>query len=154
MLLFRRIGSCDTKEELKKPGWAKTTEGDWVTVINTHEYPQEVRTSVCKNLDLTCSLSYSRKKTTCQQKYAERRWKLFPFSWEFSFLLFLLKNECFSRLMVVDLEDPERGIFTAFFSIPSSCTCAVVDSSEDSPFLTESTSSPDRGWYSDRKSLY
>ena len=24
---FRRIGSCDTKDELKKPGWAQTTEG-------------------------------------------------------------------------------------------------------------------------------
>ena len=26
-LISRRIGSCDTKDELKKPGWAQTTEG-------------------------------------------------------------------------------------------------------------------------------
>ena len=37
-----RIGSCDSKEELKKPGWAKNVDGKWVTVINTLEYPQEV----------------------------------------------------------------------------------------------------------------
>ena len=85
---FRRIGSCDTKDELKKPGWAQTTEGKnilltiiiifcknlnftrndtylfsgrWVTVINMHEYPQEVKTVQCKNELSSCSLSYSKK---------------------------------------------------------------------------------------------
>ncbi len=71
----RRIGSCETVEGMKKPGWAKTNEGKWVTVINTHEYPQEVRTVSCKKLGSKCELSYSKAKTSCQQKYAERRYE-------------------------------------------------------------------------------
>lgn len=69
----RRIGSCDTKDELKKPGWAKTTESNWVTVINTHEYPQEVRTVQCKSESSSCSLRYSDSPSSCQQQFTERR---------------------------------------------------------------------------------
>lgn len=69
----RRIGSCDTKEGLKKPGWAKTITGKWVTVINTHEYPQEVRTIQCRSNGKDCASNYSRTKSTCQQKFTERR---------------------------------------------------------------------------------
>ena len=42
-----RIVSCDSKEDLKKPGWAKHVDGKRVTVINTREYPQEVRAIQC-----------------------------------------------------------------------------------------------------------
>lgn len=69
----RRIGSCDTKEELTKPGWAETVDGEWVTVINTHEYPQEVKTTQCRNLGTSCSLTYTSSKTSCQQKFTDRR---------------------------------------------------------------------------------
>lgn len=31
-----------------KPGWSKTVEGNWVVVVNTDEYPQEVKTVECK----------------------------------------------------------------------------------------------------------
>ena len=31
-----------------KPGWGKTVEGKWVVVVNTDEYPQEVKTVECK----------------------------------------------------------------------------------------------------------
>ena len=74
MIDCRRIGSCDTNEELKKPGWAQTVDGEWVTVINTHEYPQEVKTTQCRNLGTSCSLSYTSSKTSCQQKFTDRRY--------------------------------------------------------------------------------
>lgn len=70
----RRIGSCHTREELKKPGWAKTVEDKWVTVINTHEYPQEVRTIQCRSEGQDCSSNYhNNKASTCQQRFTERR---------------------------------------------------------------------------------
>ena len=43
----------------------------------------------------------------------------------------------FFRLMVVDPYEPERGIFTAFFSIPSSCSCGLdKDKGTKHPFET------------------
>ena len=44
----RRTGSCETVEQMVKPGWSKTVEGNWVVVVNTDEYPQEVKTVECK----------------------------------------------------------------------------------------------------------
>ena len=46
--LNRRSGSCETIEDTLKPGWAKTIEGNWVTVVNTNAYPQEVKTVDCR----------------------------------------------------------------------------------------------------------
>ena len=47
-IFHRRVGSCEATEVSKKPGWAKTTHGDWLVVVNMNEYPQEVRTIHCK----------------------------------------------------------------------------------------------------------
>ena len=42
--------------------------------------------------------------------------------------------------MAVDPKEPERGIFTAFFSIPSSCACSANINSTRGNELTTSTS--------------
>ena len=42
--------------------------------------------------------------------------------------------------MAVDPKEPERGIFTAFFSIPSSCACSATINSTRGNELTTSTS--------------
>ena len=46
--LFRRVGSCETDQVVNKLGWAKTVSNEWLVVVNTNEYPQEVRTVYCK----------------------------------------------------------------------------------------------------------
>ena len=34
------------------------------------------------------------------------------------------------RLMVVDPTQPEKGVFTDFFKIPTSCSCSIVNDQE------------------------
>ena len=46
--LNRRVGSCETDQVVNKLGWAKTVADEWLVVVNTNEYPQEVRTVYCK----------------------------------------------------------------------------------------------------------
>ena len=47
-IVFRRVGSCTTDQVVNKLGWAKTVSNEWLVVVNTNEYPQEVRTVYCK----------------------------------------------------------------------------------------------------------
>ena len=49
-------------------------------------------------------------------------------------------NGLIVRLMAVDPKEPERGIFTAVFSIPSSCACSANSNSTRGNELTTSTS--------------
>jgi hypothetical protein len=35
-------------EETLRPGWSRSVEGLWLVVVNTNEYPQEVKTVTCR----------------------------------------------------------------------------------------------------------
>lgn len=101
MATFRRSGSCETIEDSIKPGWAKTVDGAWLAVVNTHEYPQEVKTVSCESEGEDCAMMYSRTHSMCEQKKVRR------------------------KMMVVDPRHPEKGVFSEAFDIPTECACAV-----------------------------
>ncbi len=42
------ICGISLQEETLNPGWARSVDGQWVAVVNTNAYPQEVKTVRCQ----------------------------------------------------------------------------------------------------------
>ncbi|XP_071747944.1 uncharacterized protein [Lepeophtheirus salmonis] len=90
--------ACNVHESILEPGWAKNIEKDWLVVINTHKYHQKIKITHCYHLstNVSCTKTDS---GSCLQEYTRK------------------------KLLVIDPNNLEKGIYFSEFDVPENCTC-------------------------------
>ncbi|KAK2725608.1 protein spaetzle 4-like [Artemia franciscana] len=88
--------ACETKEEVFAPYWVNSTKGKVYAAMNIYPYEQFIHYEKCTN---ERHQMYCRDGCRCEQQYSLHR-----------LLVFDVLNEC-------------RGIFSDWFRMPSSCVC-------------------------------
>lgn len=102
--------ACETESNMMKPGWARDEiTKEWMIIVNTDLFPQQVRTESCKRPNEPCSFVAPYYESTCQQRFS------------------------LHRLIAVDPHDPGKSPVVALFKFPAGCSCRVhpVRISED-----------------------
>ncbi|XP_025016412.1 proline-rich extensin-like protein EPR1 isoform X4 [Tetranychus urticae] len=94
--------ACETESHMMKPGWAKDEiTKEWMIIVNTDIFPQQVRTESCKRPNQPCSFVAPYYESTCQQRFS------------------------LHRLIAVDPHDPGKSPVVALFKFPAGCSCRV-----------------------------
>ncbi|CAB4057341.1 unnamed protein product, partial [Lepeophtheirus salmonis] len=97
-VMLSEDNACNVHESILEPGWAKNIENDWLVVINTHKYHQKIKITHCYHLstNVSCTKTDS---GSCLQEYTRK------------------------KLLVIDPNNLEKGIYFSEFDVPENCTC-------------------------------
>ncbi|PSN50505.1 hypothetical protein C0J52_10715 [Blattella germanica] len=92
---------CESEVQYIRPGWAKNWKNEWVAVVNTEKYPQNVRVETCKFGGKKCEYLPPCYKSFCIQRYT------------------------YVKLLCIDPYKPHRRPIVDVFEVPAACSCFV-----------------------------